>query len=86
LNKLPQFKTGNAFVTESFPKYTIFCFFTACSGEKINEVVANGSGTYAVLPVLTFLVQSLETEHIPKFAGNRIFPTRQRKTTEDTLF
>jgi hypothetical protein len=28
----------------------------------------------------------LETERIPKFAGNRIFPTRQRKTTEDNLF
>jgi hypothetical protein len=28
----------------------------------------------------------LETERIPKFAENRIFPTRQRKTTEDNLF
>jgi hypothetical protein len=62
LNELPQFKTGNVFVTESFPKYTISCFFTACSGENINEVITNGLDTYAVLSVLAFWVLSLETE------------------------
>jgi hypothetical protein len=61
LNESPQFKTGNAFVTEPLPEYTISCFFTACSGEKINEVITNGSDAYAILPVLAFLVQSLET-------------------------
>ena len=54
-------KTGNVFVTESFPEYTISCFFTACSGEKNNEVIASISDTYAVLPVLAFWVLSLVT-------------------------
>ncbi|MDR0604253.1 MAG: hypothetical protein LBG80_08140, partial [Bacteroidales bacterium] len=42
LNGCCNTKTGNAFVTESLPKYTISCFFAACSGEKINEVYTNG--------------------------------------------
>ncbi len=46
------FKTGNVFVTEHLPKYTIFCFFTACSGEKNNEVITNVLDTYAVFLIL----------------------------------
>ena len=54
-------KTGNVFVTESFPEYTISCFFTACSGENNNEVIANVLDTYAVFLILAFWVLSLET-------------------------
>lgn len=57
-------KTGNAFVTESLPKYTIFCFFTACSGEHINEVSTNGLAIYAILSVFAFSVHSFDTEYI----------------------
>lgn len=56
------FKTGNVFVTEPLPKYTISCFFTACSGEKNNEVIANVLDTYAVFLILAFWVLSLETK------------------------
>ena len=57
-------KTGNVFVTESFPEYTISCFFTACSGEKNNEVIANVLDTYAVFLIFTFWVLSLETSNL----------------------
>jgi hypothetical protein len=70
LNRRCNVKTGNVFVTETLPKYTIFCLFTACSGEKIEEVITNGSGVYTILSVFAFLVHSLVTELCPK----RIFP------------
>jgi len=71
LNGLPQFKTGNVFVTEHLPKYTISCFFTACSGEKNNEVITSSSDTYVVLPVLAFLVLSLETSELYESVASR---------------
>ena len=55
-------KTGNVFVTESFPKYTISCFFTACSREKTNEVSTNGSAIYAILSVFAFWMHSFATK------------------------
>lgn len=61
-------KTGNVFVTESFPEYTISCFFTACSGEKNNEVIANVLDTYAVFLIFTFWVLSLETSLVLRYA------------------
>ncbi|MCD8496497.1 MAG: hypothetical protein LRY45_08705, partial [Bacteroides graminisolvens] len=54
LNGYCNTKTGNAFVTESLPKYTIFCFFAACSEEKINEACTNRSAIYAILSVSAF--------------------------------
>jgi len=69
LNSYCNTKTGNAFVTESLPKYTISCFFAACSGEKINEVSTNGSAIYAVLSVFAFWVHSLETSERLRLAS-----------------
>jgi hypothetical protein len=66
-------KTGNAFVTETLPKYTIFCFFTACSGEKIKEVITNSSGVYAVLSVFAFWVHSLGNKLCPFMSVFRLF-------------
>jgi hypothetical protein len=73
LNEPPQFKTGNAFVTESLPKYTTSCFFTACSGEKNNEAIANSSDTYTILSIFAFWVQSLETELAVNFAFSCVY-------------
>jgi len=47
-------KTGNAFVTESLPEYTIFCFFAACSEVQDSEVITNESESCCVLSVLAF--------------------------------
>ncbi len=47
-------KTGNAFVTERIPKYTIFCFFTARNKTQNDEFLTAQSDSYAVFPVLAF--------------------------------
>jgi hypothetical protein len=47
-------KTGNAFVTESLPEYTIFCFFTACRGMRNSEVITIESDSCDVLSILAF--------------------------------
>jgi hypothetical protein len=65
LNGCCNTKAGNVFVTESLPKYIIFCYFTACSEEKRSEVIADESDGYAILSVLAFSVHSLETECLP---------------------
>jgi hypothetical protein len=45
-------KTGNAFVTESLPKPTIFCFFAARGGMWNDEIITVESGSCSVLSVL----------------------------------
>jgi hypothetical protein len=75
LNGCCNTKTGNVFVTESLPKYTIFCYFTACSGEKISEVITDESVDYAVLSVLAFSVHSLVTELCLKRLLSYLYPS-----------
>jgi hypothetical protein len=54
----------------------MFCFFTACSGEKINEVSTNRSAIYAILSVLAFSVHSLATERCLFLHFNGFLPGR----------
>jgi hypothetical protein len=79
-------KTGNGIVTERLPKYTIFCYFAACSGEKRSEVITNESDGYVALSSFANSVHSLETERLLKTAQNGILPIRQRKTLKANYY
>lgn len=76
----------NGFVTEQIHKYTIFCFFAAYREERIKEVIADKSITYAVLSVFAFLVQGLVTDCLLFYAKIDILATRHSKTEADIRF
>ncbi len=85
LNGCCNTKTGNVFVTESLPKYTIFCYFTACSEEQRSEVITYDSDGYAILSVLAFLVHSLGYEYCPFLALSWLFtlPPKKEKVPQN---